>query len=178
MPDAVGVTFSGGERLAATFRELAQVVPAKVLRPAVSKAMAPIRKAISNRVPSKYQSVKRTVGSSVPKAKTGKQGGKAGFGVGRQTAAKKRAAEARNLKRKSKAKPGVGIGSRNVHWLVLGTGARSTRSGYGRGRIDATKLGLNTVVRNAVRSVEPEALAILVAEVQARMEREVARLKR
>lgn len=53
-----------------------------------------------------------------------------GFGVGRGQARRRRTPANRSGRRS-----GVGIGARNAHWFVQGTGERKTRSGRRTGRI-------------------------------------------
>ena len=55
-------------------------------------------------------------------------GAKAGFGVGKNTRAKKAQIAKRKLKRGTAQRKGVGISSANVHWFALGTARRSTNS--------------------------------------------------
>ncbi len=72
---------------------------------------------------------------------------KVGFGVGKQTKAKKRAVETKAAKREAKVKAGkkkgVGISSANVHWFVLGTNERRT-STRATGRIQPVLKGLGS----------------------------------
>lgn len=205
MTNGVEVHWTGGDKLMALLEELQRDVPAKVLRPALTKAIRVVAKAIREKVPRKYTRVRQTVGSRVMTIKTTSEVyGKAGFAVGKPSAAKVAAQEARTAKRKSKnasAKPGkkrggVGIGTANVHWLVLGTEDRRTghktrrkkgvvvsRRATGnpvafRGRIDPAKLGLQGAVRHALSASEPEAIRVLLEATKDKLEKEVEKLRR
>lgn len=77
------------------------------------------------------RAAKATVGSSIKKisAAAGYQL-KVGYGVGKQTKAKKTKAHVRaKLGAKGGGGRGVGISSQNIHWLVFGTGEGSVLAG-------------------------------------------------
>lgn len=83
-----------------------------------------------------------------------------GFGVGRGKVRRRRTPVNRSGRRS-----GVGIGARNAHWFVQGTGERKTRSGRRAGRIamstDAVPRALkqaDEIIQAAVTDVLGEAL--------------------
>jgi len=59
---------------------------------------------------------------------------KFGLGVGSRRGAGKQA--------KKRKRPGVGLGRGNIHWAVLGTGQRSTKTGKNRGRMPGFLMGV------------------------------------
>ena len=63
--------------------------------------------------------------------------GKAGFAVGKPSAAKKLSAGLRHLGQR-----GVGISANDIHWLVLGTAMRTTQSGHRTGEGPALLAGV------------------------------------
>ncbi len=105
------------------------------------------------------RSLLKTVGKRFAKAKAGVSKGtlqaKAGFSVGKKM---KQAA-------KGRGRPGVGIDARNVHWALLGTGARETGSKK-RGK---SRVSTGNPVQN--RGTMPAAPSI--ANAAARQERKV-----
>ncbi|WP_455387492.1 hypothetical protein [Petrachloros mirabilis] len=92
------------------------VTPIKgAIRRGVNSATAP---------PAVKRAARMTIGSTVKKNLNG-YGMKAGFGVGKQSKAKRPAATTRAKGKKT----GLGISSRNIHWLVFGTGEGSVLAG-------------------------------------------------
>lgn len=95
------------------------------------RAMAvPLKKALRQQVngvsmsPQLKKVSRASVGSSVKKLQDGYRL-KVGFGVGKRTKAKK----AKTANRSRSSRPGVGISSANIHWLVFGTGKMSQLAG-------------------------------------------------
>jgi hypothetical protein len=123
---------------------LAKTGSKKVARAAMTGAVAPIRKAIRQQVNGATasaglkRSARKTIGSKVKKQPGGEYGAKVGFGVGKPTKKKRAAATARA----GSSKSGVGVSAANIHWFVLGTKDRTTKTGRSTGRTEAVLEGL------------------------------------
>lgn len=94
-----------------------------------------IKKAIQKET--SIKSVRDSIGSIVVQKKNGEIISKVGAGVGKSTglgAAKKEIAAGVN---RPEGKKGVGMSARNIHWYVLGTAQRRTKSGRNTGRMPA-----------------------------------------
>jgi hypothetical protein len=138
----------------------------RIVRPAMTKALRILVRAIKAQVPSQYKDAKRTIGSVF-----NKKGGmsrketqaKAGAGVGRG-----HKAEAKKRKRKGS----VGISGRNIHWFVLGTGMRTRKSGGSTGRMPRL---LENIVKNGFQSAEGRMMAVVRDEVNKRLAIEAAK---
>jgi hypothetical protein len=155
----MAVTVIGALELERKLRHIADQGGKSVSRAAMTGAVAPMKKAIRRSVNTAPVSgaVKRaaraTIGSSVKK-QVGGYGAKAGFGVGKQTKAKKTKAHERNVYGQGGAKivRGVGLSSANIHWFVLGTKERTVKStGRKVGKIAPELEGLIPVAVNAAR---------------------------
>lgn len=83
-------------------------------------------KAVKASIPSRYKNARKSTGwRSLKRSRNnGMPGAKVGAAVGRQREKKK-------AKRSSRG--GVGISTRNIHWLFLGTKVRATKDGRRRG---------------------------------------------
>lgn len=156
-------------------------VQQRIVRRSVGKALTVIRKAIRGKVPSKYKDIKRLVGSRLGK-RLGQSLtlGKVGVGVGIKKAQakkindklKEKRAYRRFRKRTSKAGGtigGVGIGPENVHWWILGTKARSHKSGRSTGAMppqvpDIVKDGFNSSYQNAMNVMIEESRKLIAIE--------------
>ncbi len=80
---------------------------------------------IRGQIPAPHKNVKKLVGSGMAKAKSKRQGAKAGFSVG-PTSKKTAARSGKNVTRSGKLK-GVGLSANNIHWAVLGTEQRTVK---------------------------------------------------
>ena len=173
-------------------------------RSTMSAMAAPLKGSIrrgvdgTNENKSLKRAVKATVGHRLMKAKfDAEQGMKVGFSAGRRTKAvrgsKTRAPTAKAAKattRASSKRPGVGISSTNVHWIIFGTGAKVTnvatssratgktrrhKSGKSTG---STKPYFNGVVEKAVISGTPAAMKKGAAAAKKALKKQALRLKR
>jgi hypothetical protein len=110
----------------------------------INSALVPLVRAMraavntSSASPELKRQARKTLAKRLKKVR-GETLGKAGFGVGKQTDSKKGKAAKRSS---DKSKRGVGISSSNIHWFVLGTADRSTKSGRNRGRIQNKLSGM------------------------------------
>lgn len=101
---------------------LDQEVGKRIMRRAIRVGMAEIQQAIQLQIPEKYKHLREYIGARLAKNKVSKtHQAKVGSAVG---------FSARKMKEaKSGAKrdrPGVGITAQNIHWIILGTGKRTT----------------------------------------------------
>jgi hypothetical protein len=147
----------GARQLERKLRHIADQGGKSVARAAMTGSVAPLKKAIRRGVNSSTasqamkRSVRATIGSSVKKQLSGSYGAKAGFGVGKPSKAKREKAKTRSQQGKAGEKRGVGLSSQNVHWFVLGTKERYTKSGRRTGKLKAELAGLIPVATNAAR---------------------------
>ena len=97
--------------------------------PVLNAGLKILMEGVRGQIPPEYAQLAKLVGKRIDKSKSGNNEviGKVGFGVGRK---------GRSMpKRKNHA--GVGISSNNIHWLVLGTVQRQTKTGANRGEMPA-----------------------------------------
>ncbi len=136
-------TVRGLKRLQRKLKRLERKDSVAVSRAAMVGMSAPLRTAIRKETDATAittsgvharrlkKAAKATVGSSVKRDKdTGELTLKVGYGVGKQSALRKTKATARA----GGGDAGVGISAANIHWLVLGTGKHSEKTGQERVR--------------------------------------------
>lgn len=124
------------------------------LRAGTGKAARIMRK----QLPSDLKHVRPAIGAKV-KTKGGETTAKAGAGVGR----KMKPPEARKRR-------GVGIGARNIHWLVMGTKERHTSAGKSTGRMPPTD------ITSAVKASESTISSAIEKACEKQLAKEVAKL--
>lgn len=123
-----GIKIEGADDIARELYRMQTARVPRVARAAMVGVAAESRRVIRRSVDGATASssiktaAKKTVGARVMKRSDGMYGAKAGFGVAKPT--KKQRKEM--VARKQTSKKGVGIGSRNIHWFVLGTDPRHT----------------------------------------------------
>lgn len=119
---------TGVKELDEKLEQLKLGVANKIARPALTKAARHLLKSAKAKVPPDMKAAKRALGLVVD-TKGGKsrnqQRAKVGAGVGK--------ANKFEAKRSGKNSGGVGISGKNIHWFVLGTGERKTKSGKSSG---------------------------------------------
>ena len=141
-PKAMGlggaeVTITGIKELDAKLKQLERTYGISISKACMTGMATPYKKAIRRSVNATSNSarLKRAARSTVNsriKRLAAKQGYelKVGFGVGKQTKAKRGKASARaKLGKKGGGGRGVGISANNVHWIVFGTGKGSVLAG-------------------------------------------------
>lgn len=147
----------GAKELERRLAYLAGEGSSRVARAGTSAMATPLKQGIRRQVnaasvdPGMKKAVRTTIGSKVKRNADGSYGLKAGLGVGKPSKAKK----AKARERASGSRPGVGISSANIHWVILGTANRRTKGGAYRGRLPAQFAG---VVPNGVASAIPAAM--------------------
>ena len=159
---------TGEKELDATLNKIKLGAANKIVRPAMLRGMRLILKSIKARVPPNLKDAKRAMGSSL-KVKGDAAVAKVGAGVGKrkQKTAKQKAAPGR-------AKgSGVGIGQRNIHWYILGTGQRAHDDGFSTGMMDPQ---MPDVVRGGFSSSGAAALSAMKAEIRNKLN-EMARAR-
>jgi hypothetical protein len=156
-------SITGDKAIDMKLKQLAGSGQRKVARAAIGKALTILARGIRNAVDPKQKSAKKSIGSRNNKKnkKTGVHESKVGFGVGKRTKSKKQ---------RDPKKGGVGIGKPNVHWLVLGTGHRTTDKGKGTGRMPAVgkdwvKKGISASKSDAFSAMQTTARAKILQEV-------------
>jgi len=124
------ISVSGEKQLLKQMEKLSKAAKNKVGKKAITAGVKLMAKAIKREIPSNQKSARKAIGYGYRKPRSGKFRdmifAKAGGGVGMKK--NKREKEKQKAKNKSRTKPGVGISSRNVHWLLAGTKDRSTGS--------------------------------------------------
>ncbi len=127
---ATQTTLTGSKELDRKLKALAGPIVKKAIRSGIIFGMTPVLKAFKSQVafaPNASLEAKAAALETLDKrliAKKGQVRAVVGFGVGGKAKRKKRA--------------GVGIGSRNIHWLVLGVGAQSKAGGSKGDRVQDT----------------------------------------
>ena len=158
-----GPTFvlTGVRQLDRKLASLSSKVVRKVASPAVNRALTVLKKGIQSEIPAQYKSAKKAIGKRFNKAKTGEQRGlvvaKVGAGVG---------ADAKSRKVARTKKGGVGISARNIHWFILGTGKRKTKTGRNRGSMPAILAGC---VERGVAKTEGQAFSLMIEVIRQRL---------
>lgn len=153
---AVGVRLvTGHKEIDAALRRLKVGAANKMVRPGLAKAVRLVAKEIKAKIPSPYKNAKRAIGGKVDKKGKGNQfRAKAGAAVGMK--AEKVAEQAEKAGKKSR---GVGISARNIHWFVLGTGPRVTKSGQQTGTMPAV---FPDAVIDGFRAAESQAMQVIL----------------
>jgi hypothetical protein len=147
----------------------------RTLRQATSKGLRVLQKSVKAEIPSEWKQVKPLIGVRMLKAVAGQDpAGKVGAGVGKQTKARKARAADRAAQGRSGAKKGVGISASNVHWPILGTGQRQTKSGKSTGRMPPQ---IPDIVKNGVRAGYPQAVTVMIGAVQEGIDKEASKLR-
>lgn len=158
---ATQLSFTGDTRLDRKLASLRKAVIKKVISPAVNKALVVLDKSITGEIPGKYRDIRATVGKrlehSVASDADGVVSGKVGFGVGKSH----QSASNRGNK------PGVGISSRNIHWAILGTGKRATKTGKNRGSMPPI---IEHAVQNGIASGMSQALSVMQSTIKTNLE--------
>lgn len=135
-----------------------------IARNAIRAGQRVVVKAIKAKIPGRYKEARKTVGSSFKRAKFGEDKGqivaKIGMAVGKKRMSDSEANS--NYLKRGKRK-GVGLGVRNIHWAVLGTGQRATKEPERRtGKMPAILAG---VVQAGFASSQAEAAAKINATI-------------
>lgn len=109
----------GVRELNMLFEQLKRGAANKIARPALSKAGQHAVKVIKAAVPSRLKDIRKAIGYRIPKTKftAGIVTLKVGAAVGKR--------RQRKIQDRT-GRPGVGIGTPNVHWFFLGTDKRYT----------------------------------------------------
>ena len=161
----------GADALNAKLISLAKNTSKKAARAGISAGLRVVAKAIRQAINASdapadvKRQARKTIGSRFGKRKGGPGRGRiearAGFAVGK----KRQPPTARRSR-------GVGLGVQDVHWFVLGTQERATKSGHATGKIDAM---LSEAVRTAVGMSGDTALSAARAAVARVIERDARR---
>lgn len=140
----------------------------RIARAGLAKGARLAAKQIKQQVPASLKNIRKAIGSTVRKAKGGESKGitaaKAGAGVG--TASQR----AKSIQKDRGKKKGVGISAQNIHWYILGTTARQTKTGHSTGRMPA-----HPIVKQALSGSIAQIESAIVSGARAAYEREVAK---
>jgi len=124
---------TGDKALNRKFKRLADKAAKKVSAQGIRAGMRAIVKGIKSEIPPHMKEARKAIGSRFKRSKKGVITAKVGGGVGKK---KEKIGERDD-------KPGVGIGTANIHWLLLGTGERTQK-----------KSGRSTGVMPAVGAIQ------------------------
>jgi hypothetical protein len=190
---AKAVTWTGAEEFRRKLQRLGSTVSKRIAAQAVNAGLNPIMRQIKAEINGTNEAsanlkhaARQTIGkrlsrekgavSPVPIAKTGFAVGAGGKKrVTNQMAKRNRRVFGQFLKkggRSSASGEGVGISAQNVHWTVLGTGARFRRSGGATGQMPAI---FKFVVPKAVRSSARAAFSVAKTKLRQVLLREATR---
>ena len=161
--------FTGLDEIDRRLTELPLAPANRVARKGLSVAVRLLARRMRALVLSGGADVKKALKGYVKKnSRTKLIQAKAG-GVGKQgTRAQQREAKAKHA---ASGKRGVGIGSRNIHWWLMGTTDREHKSGKKTGRMPG-----NSVVKTAAASGMNEALEAMAEKCREALAVEVAKL--
>jgi hypothetical protein len=109
-------------------KQLSNDARRKIANPVINAGLRVLADGIKSQIPPEYVGLASLVGKRIDRSGSGNGEviGKVGFGVGR-----------RGSRTKSRKRGGVGISANNIHWLVLGTKERATKTGANRGVMPA-----------------------------------------
>lgn len=160
MPPSL-LQITGDRQLIRKLERLESRVGRRVAGQGIRKGLTVIRRGIRSEIPTRLQSVRRTIGSRFKKARgqSTKQA-KVGLSVGKQRAKKAP---------KRSTRGGVGISANNVHWWALGTTQRRTR------RRQTGRMPANDAVSRGYRKSESAAMAAIRNAIWAGIQREAQR---
>lgn len=170
---------TGDKKLDAALTHMAGPAADRAIKAGIRASLSPLVKAMKAAVNSSGASTRMkraarvTINSRFGKVRGGAKGevqAKAGFGVGKQTIARKAKAAAR-----AKAGKGVGISSTNIHWPVLGTQDRKTKSGKPTGAMPTVFGGL---AAKAFRSAKSAMMSQYKQKIAATIAKEAAKARR
>jgi len=113
---AVHIDISGDGQTIKIIRQMRTTRGRRAMSAGAFAATGPLMKAAKAAIPSRYKKARKGIGRRRLKVKEAKGGGaKVGAKVGRASKFNRAGREA--------GRKGVGIGARNIHWLLAGTGA-------------------------------------------------------
>jgi hypothetical protein len=140
------ITITGDKRIDRKLKRLAGSAQRRIARAGLAKQMTNLSRGIRNAIPPDQKSAKKTIGRKNKKnPKTGQHEAKVGLGVGKRT---------KSTKQRDPKKGGKGISKENIHWLVLGSKERRTKSGRSTGKMPRAP---EDWVKNGVRATQAEA---------------------
>lgn len=158
---ARSISITGDKELDLMFRRLAEKAAKNVAFAGIRAGMRVIVKGIKSEIPPHMKEAKKAIGSRF-KRNTGKKDGvvqaKVGAAVGKKKSVQAAAAKKAKATHGKGKKPGVGITSRNIHWLLLGTGDRTQKTTGRRTGImpgmSAVRLGFNKSEAAAIQKIK------------------------
>ena len=174
----------GLDRLQRTLTAIGDKASRKAAKAGVNAGLTPLVRAMRSAVnatgasPELKRAARQSLGKRVMKKEGRELSGKAGFGVGKPTKAKKTKAHERSVYGQGGAKlvRGVGISAANIHWPVLGTKERrQKKTGH---RTGAMPVLLPDVIRSAVATSGSAVLEAARAKITKVLAAEAAKLRK
>jgi hypothetical protein len=171
----MSVELLGDKELSRKLDALGGRASRRAITTGVSAALTPLARAMRSAVNASSASAdlkraaRATIGKrfSTTRVSRNEKQAKAGFAVGKPS--KVKAAKAR---KRSAAGGGVGVSAANIHWFVLGTADRTTKSGHSTGRISPAFTG---VMQQAFSASQSTMVAVARAKISQVIEREARR---
>ena len=166
---------TGDKELVRNLNELGTKGAKKATRAGIRAAMTPVARAARAGVNATTASpaVKRAARKAIGKRFVAKKAeAKVGFGVGKPSKKKRMAAHERNVYGEGGARlvRGVGISASNIHWFILGTKERATKTpARATGRIKSV---LSDVIPNATMQSAGASVEAARRKIQQVIERE------
>lgn len=138
MVSGMQIDVSGIPELQAALRGISKDMVDKVAPAGLKGYLRVVTKAVKSEIPSNMKDARKAIGWRFKKKdrRTGKVLAKVGTGVG-ITSKSDRRLLLKGLKADRKGRGGVGISVQNIHWYIVGTKQRFTRSGADRGVMPA-----------------------------------------
>ena len=145
---------------------LRKSVQTRITKAAQRTALAGLAKQIKAAVPGKYKAARAGIGYSLKRGRaSGVVEGKAGIAVGIRGKRLKRMMAGAKAKSEKRGRRGVGIGSNNLQWFVMGTKERAHRiTGHRTGR-----MAFDPLVRDFIASAWRANRAVFAKTMQHRM---------
>jgi hypothetical protein len=170
----------GAKAMLETLAEIGKEGSKKAAKAGVNAGLAVLAKEIRTRVNGLQISgnlkaaIRKTVSKRLKKKEGDAYSGKAGFGIGKQSKAKKGAAAGRSYLGKIGTMRGRGISANNIHW-AMGTRQRTTKSGHRTGAMPDYVRG---VIAQAAESAGPAMLEAAAQKVTQVLASEAAKAKK
>lgn len=156
----IEIKLLGDKEFLAKLQRMDRKVAGPIVRSGVLKGLRVIAKQIKANVPPALKELKKTIGYKFSKRKGGLSKGitqaRVGAGVGKK-----------QPKLPKRNRPGVGLGTRNVHWAILGTGQRFKKK---TGKSTGTMVPLvPDLVRKGFAQSSSAALHVMLESIRAKM---------
>jgi len=162
----INITVDGLPEIVKRLQVVEDKLSKTVLKAAVKSGLTVVAQEMRKQIPASMVNARRAINGRV-KGSGSRLVAKVGVGVGKKSN--------RALKERAANRPGVGISGNNLHWWVIGTAGRRTKSGAWRGAMPAMRPGL---AKNALATSRGRAIAKMAMTARKRMTKELAKIRK